>query len=129
MFKILGTDDAVNTCDCCGKSNLKATVIVEVDGEVLHYGSVCATRHTKLTGKEIKHAIKSAEDGRKAAAQKAYRASVEYATAAAKMNQAHRQGIKPGREFMEFCKATNDAADAIARKIAAEFGVEVHQVY
>lgn len=129
MFKILGTDDAVNTCDCCGKSNLKSTVIVEVDGEVLHYGSVCATRHTKLTGKEIKHAIQAAEDGRKVAAQKAYRASMEYSTAAAKMAQAYRQGIKPGREFMEFCKEANAAADSVARKIAAEFGVEVYQIY
>lgn len=129
MFKILGTDDAVNTCDCCGKSNLKSTVIVEVDGEVLHYGSVCATRHTKLTGKEIKHAIKSAEDGLKIAAQKAFRASVEYSAAAAKMNQAYAQKIKPGREFMEFCKEAKIAADTVAVKIAAEFGVEVYQVY
>jgi len=129
MFKILGTDDAVNTCDCCGKTNLKATVIVEVDGEILHYGSVCATRHTGLNSKEIKVAIQTEVDGRKLAAQKAYRNSPEQARAAAKMNQAHRQGIKPGRPFMEFCRAEQEAAATVARKIAAEFGVEVHQVY
>ena len=54
---------------------------------------------------------------------------MEYATAAAKMAQAYRQGVKPGREFMEFCKESTAAADSIARKIAAEFGVEVYQVY
>ena len=129
MFKILGTDHAVNTCDCCGKTNLKATVIVEVDGEVLHYGSVCATRHTGLNSKEIKVAIQTEVDGRKLAAQKIYRNCPEQARATAKMNQAHRQGVKPGREFMEFCRAEQESANTMARKIAAEFGVEVHQVY
>lgn len=128
MFKILGTDDAVNTCDCCGKTNLKATVIVEVDGEVLHYGSVCATRHTGLNGKEIKVAVKNAEDGRRQAAQKAYRATPEYLAAQVKMNQAHTQGVKPGREFREFCRQEQDAAAEAARKIAADFSVPVNQV-
>ena len=128
MFKILGTDDAVNTCDCCGKTNLKATVIVEVNGEVLHYGSVCATRHTKLTDKEIKHAVKAAEDGRRVAAQKAYRATPEYLAAQVKMNQAYAQGVKPGREFREFCRQEQDAAAETARKIAADFGVPAYQV-
>lgn len=54
MIRILGIDDAVNTCDCCGKTGLKHTVLVESLGEVYHYGSVCATKHTGLTEKEIK---------------------------------------------------------------------------
>lgn len=128
MFKILGTDDAVNTCDCCGKSNLKSTVIVEVDGEVLHYGSVCATRHTKLTAREIKAEIQSEQDGRIMAAQKAYKSSPEAIAAAAKLDQAHRQGVKPGREFMEFCKAEQNAAAIVARQLAAKFGIEVYKL-
>ena len=43
MFKVLGVDDSVSVCDCCGKSNLKKTVVLENDGgEILHYGSDCA---------------------------------------------------------------------------------------
>lgn len=128
MFKILGTNDAVNSCDCCGKSNLKSTVIVDMGGEILHYGSVCATRHTKLTSAEIKAAIKSESDGRVEAARKMYKNSSEAINAAVKLAQANRQGIKPGKEFMEFCRVTHDAAQIVARRIAAEFGVEVHQV-
>lgn len=44
MIKYLGTDDSINTCDCCGKSSLKHTVGLDFDGEILHYGVVCAGR-------------------------------------------------------------------------------------
>ena len=128
MFKILGTDDAVNTCDCCGKTNLKATVIVEVDGEVLHYGSVCATRHTKLTGKEIKQAIKSAEDGRRMAAQKEYRASPECVALQVCINQAHRAGVKPGREFGDFTREASAADNEARRRIAEKFNLQPWQL-
>ena len=47
MAQALGTDDSVTTCDCCGKSNLKLTVIIELDdGDVVHYGTTCAARNT-----------------------------------------------------------------------------------
>lgn len=41
---IIGITDEVNHCDCCGKSNLKRTVILKIDGEVQHYGCDCASR-------------------------------------------------------------------------------------
>ena len=128
MFKILGTDDAVNTCDCCGKTNLKATVVVEVNGEILHYGSVCATRHTGLNSKEIKAAIKTEVDGRKMAAQKAYRNSPECVALQICINQAHRQGLKPGREFGDFTREASAAANEAARRIATEYNLEPWQV-
>jgi hypothetical protein len=54
MAKQLGTDDSVNTCDCCGKTGLKFTFAVELDsGEVVHYGSTCVTRHTGRTRAQI----------------------------------------------------------------------------
>lgn len=128
MIKILGTDDAVNTCDCCGKSGLKSTVIVDVDGEVMHYGSVCATRHTKLTAREIKTAIQSEQDGRVIAAQKEFKASVEHAAHVAIMNRAHTFKIRPGLDFMDYCRAESAGADRKAREIAARHGVEVFKV-
>lgn len=42
-MKLLGTDDSINVCDCCGKSNLKYSVTLETDaGDIVHYGSDCA---------------------------------------------------------------------------------------
>ena len=41
---ILGTTNDITTCECCGKTNLKKTVVLDVDGAVLHYGIDCAGR-------------------------------------------------------------------------------------
>jgi hypothetical protein len=42
-IKILGTSDE-DTCGCCGKTNLKRTVRVEVNGEEQHWGVICASK-------------------------------------------------------------------------------------
>jgi hypothetical protein len=61
--KILGTDDAVNACDCCGKTRLKSTVAIETgSGEVVHYGVVCAARAMKADAKAVKAAARAADD-------------------------------------------------------------------
>ena len=42
-FKILGITDAVSTCDCCGKKNLKKAVELEnPEGDIVFYGTDCA---------------------------------------------------------------------------------------
>lgn len=48
-YAIHGTTDEVTVCSCCGKKNLRNTVILEVldgdyAGDVLHFGSHCAAR-------------------------------------------------------------------------------------
>lgn len=50
-FVFQGITDEVTVCDCCGKPNLKSTVVFDVAGEIVHYGSTCAARNTgrKLT--------------------------------------------------------------------------------
>lgn len=43
-YRILGVNDEVTVCECCGKSNLKCTVVLtNGDGEV-HFGRDCAAR-------------------------------------------------------------------------------------
>ncbi len=49
--KILGTSDDVTACDCCGRTDLKFTVALDVldaeggeTGDVVHFGCVCAAR-------------------------------------------------------------------------------------
>lgn len=42
-FKVLGITDAVSTCDCCGKKNLKKAVELEnPEGDIVFYGTDCA---------------------------------------------------------------------------------------
>lgn len=41
-MKILGFTESFNTCECCGKNNLKGTYIVQyIDGCIYHFGSTC----------------------------------------------------------------------------------------
>jgi hypothetical protein len=41
MKKILGFTENTTSCDCCGKSELKGTWAVEVEGNIFYLGSTC----------------------------------------------------------------------------------------
>ncbi len=56
MINIIGYTDSVNKCDCCGKTELKGTYCVEVEGVELYYGSVCAFKNHGITKEEQKEA-------------------------------------------------------------------------
>jgi hypothetical protein len=43
-MKILGINDEVTTCECCGKTNLKKTVVLGTETGELRYGTSCAAR-------------------------------------------------------------------------------------
>jgi excinuclease UvrABC ATPase subunit len=56
-WKCLGRNDEVTTCECCGKTNLKFTVVLtDGEGEV-RYGRDCAAR--KLLGNNKSGSVKS----------------------------------------------------------------------
>lgn len=67
-FKIRGIDKDFNMCECCGKENLKSTVVIEnlIDGSIMHFGSTCAYNANKYDSldaakeakKEIQNEIK-----------------------------------------------------------------------
>lgn len=44
MKQIKGITDEVSTCDCCGRTDLKKTIILSEDGCVSFFGSECAAR-------------------------------------------------------------------------------------
>lgn len=44
-MRILGINDDVTTCECCGKTNLKCTVVLETNaGGQVHFGRQCAAK-------------------------------------------------------------------------------------
>lgn len=52
-MKIYGINDEVTTCECCGRKNLKRTIVLGDDeGNTVHYGSDCAAH--ALMGKKSK---------------------------------------------------------------------------
>lgn len=40
--QILGITDDITTCEACGKSNLKRTVVLDFGGQVRYFGCDCA---------------------------------------------------------------------------------------
>lgn len=58
-YKILGFTESNNTCDCCGKSDLKGTYAVSSDeNDTLYYGSTCVKRNLGIAkNSEVKNKI------------------------------------------------------------------------
>lgn len=129
MARALGTDDSITTCDCCGKSGLKFTVTIELDdGEIAHYGQVCARRNTGKDRKTITSEIKAAEQARIAAARAEYVASPEYAAERARFAEREQVARTTGQRMlgtvaMEFVREVTDAAWAVRQAIAAKHNV------
>ena len=78
MLTIKGINDDVTTCECCGKTNLKCTVVLSNgDGEV-HFGRDCAARAMApkfgipKTAKAIEREAREAAAGRVRPAPKPY---------------------------------------------------------
>jgi hypothetical protein len=64
----LGSADDVTTCDNCGKSELKGTVTLSIDGgEPVYYGSDCAARALGTKTKDVLSATRAADRARDAA--------------------------------------------------------------
>jgi hypothetical protein len=62
-FIALCLDDSVTTCDCCGRTDLKATVLMQSDlGELVHFGQICAARNSGKTRKEVTAEIRAERD-------------------------------------------------------------------
>ena len=58
-MKALYITDEIDTCDCCGRTDLKATVAMQLsgDGGILHYGRTCAVRNSGKDQRQIKKEI------------------------------------------------------------------------
>jgi hypothetical protein len=123
-YKTLAIVNDVSICDCCGKSNLLRTVAMERDdGEILHFGTVCATRHSGRSEKDIKSEAATELYKLKEKARSEMQSSMEEAYAQARMAKATHEGIRPGKPFMEFCKAENAAAAVKRAEIAAKYNL------
>lgn len=122
-MQAIKTDDSVNTCDCCGRTGLKFTVLMSSGA---HYGSVCATKHAGKSSKELTAEMNAAEAARIEAAKSEYRAHPAYAALVAKMAQRPRTLL--GRAAADFIRAESDAEMAARCAIAEKHGVRTYQL-
>ena len=130
MTKILGTDDSVNSCECCGKSGLKYTVVVEINGEIMHYGSTCATKHTGMKSGQIKKAIEVEQQKIVDAAKKEFHSSVEFLQHQAKLAQLnHDKTVRSGKEFHNAQKDADIIATSKKREIATKYSLQMYDFF
>lgn len=129
MFKVLGYEEAFTTCDCCGKANLKGTFAVErQDGEILHYGCVCVTRHTGKAAKAVRKEAQDAVQARLDAASNELRVHPATLAERAKLVELQSARVVPGRAFMDAHRAEAEAADAARALIAAKHGFKPYEL-
>ena len=63
---ILGISDERTDCECCGRSNLKRTIVLSIrtangDESVVYYGTDCARRTLGLSAKRAREAVEIAQ--------------------------------------------------------------------
>ena len=62
-FTVLGITDDHDTCDCCGRTNLKRTVALrDSGGEVGFYGTTCAALLLRREAKDVRREAREAQD-------------------------------------------------------------------
>lgn len=59
-YRILGINDEVTTCECCGRSGLKKTVVLTNGEQEVRYGTECAARAMQVGKREVESGVKSA---------------------------------------------------------------------
>lgn len=123
MIKILGIDDSVNSCDCCGRIGLKSTIIVEVDGEQFNFGQICATKHTGMSSSKIKSEISNILTEKIKVARQEYYSTKEYQSHQEKLKQLHKEGVGPGKEFLLAQQAYSDASSKKLQDIITKYGL------
>lgn len=58
-IQILGFTEEMTNCDRCGRSELKGTYTIDVEGIQMHLGSSCIAKRFEMTQKEVNNFISS----------------------------------------------------------------------
>jgi len=61
-MKVLGINNEVTTCECCGRTNLKRTVVLATAGGEVRYGTECAAKAMKCGKKEVEQQVRAAAE-------------------------------------------------------------------
>lgn len=111
---ILGISDEVTTCECCGKSGLKRTVVISCGDGMKFYGTSCASRSFKTPQDTIKKTAAMFET--------AVRITKSFGLTAAKIGMTiatskARQAIESALRSAGFAKTTEEQIDAVLARI------------
>ena len=100
-MKALYLDDTITTCDCCGRTDLKATVAMQLnDGGILHYGRTCAARNSGKTSQQLTKEMRRERD-------------LDHGRCGNHLADPRRSGVKITRDVVREAHALFPAADPI----------------
>lgn len=97
-YRILGTTDDVTSCHCCGRTDLKSTVVLtvlDIDGNPTgetYYGSTCAAKAVKRSARDLRDAMTRLSSRRISAEFLVERAHPLYELRAAEMDRVNATG-------------------------------------
>ena len=91
MKAILFTD-SVNTCDCCGRTDLKGTYLVSNESDEFYYGSTCVKRNLGLSQSDLTNQVNTDKKIRQENARIEYCNSEIHITYEAARNQDYEYG-------------------------------------
>jgi hypothetical protein len=97
------------------------------DGNVVHYGSVCATRNTQKAAKVLKKEIKEHYENKKRNASIEYRSHPDFSHLE-RMSQSKAAKGLIGSEYQEFCEPYFSRVTALGAEIAKKYGIAVYEV-
>ena len=115
-FKIIGFTDKITDCDCCGKTNLKGTYCISIEGEEFYYGSTCASKIINVSCDEIKKEVKKIE------LEKNIDELVINAKSQYKQNEALRTAIKKGISKNDFLLKYGEVIDVVLDAKCYQYG-------
>lgn len=96
------------------------------DGDILHYGSTCAARNTGKTSKILKQEIDKEQARKVTLARSEMNSSAETMAYNERLAFATKSGVKPGKEFAEFCGVEYLAADSKRKEIAEKYNINFY---
>jgi len=93
-MKAITFTDSVNTCDCCGRTELKGTYLVlDSENNEYYYGSTCVKRNLSISQSELTNQINLDKK------QRQYNANKEYKNSEIHVN--YTEALKKDYEYMD----------------------------
>lgn len=114
--QIIGFTDSVNECDCCGKTGLKGTYCILIDGEEKYYGSLCATKNSGFSSEVIKAEVKKID------LEKNIDSLVSDAKFEYQQNKVFKFALKKGISKVDFLLKYGKVVDAMPTVKCYQFG-------
>jgi len=132
-MRLLGIVDYMNTCDCCGRTDLKCTVAFDTDDGIVYYGRTCATSWYKKSTKEINTELKAIKKQAYQEADALWQldsARIEYKNLLARLNDGPTMSFIERMEIVEpVSKRASERKKEIIAEVTKKYFLQPNDIY